>query len=61
MPLNLDSLSFDLLFGISVYLDVEDVVHVSSTSRQLRALLDEETLCRRLVEVRMSLESTRNS
>jgi hypothetical protein len=51
MPLNLHHLPFDPLYEIASYLDVDDVVHLSTTSRELRFLLDEETLCRRLLEV----------
>jgi len=50
MP-RLDSLPFDVLFGVSLNLDVEDIVHLSNSCRQLRFLLTEETLCRKLVEV----------
>jgi hypothetical protein len=51
MTFSLDTVPFDLLFEISRYLDVEDVVHLSRTSRQLSILLDEKTLCRQLLEV----------
>ncbi|KAE9977215.1 hypothetical protein EG327_007799 [Venturia inaequalis] len=48
--MNLDRLPYDLLFGISLFLDIEDVVHLGNTSPHLRILLEEETLCRRLLE-----------
>jgi hypothetical protein len=51
--LNLDKLPYDVLFGISLFLDIEEVVHLSSTSPHLRFLLVEEILCHRLVEVRL--------
>lgn len=51
--MNLDRLPYDLLFGISLFLDIEDVVHLGNTSPHLRILLEEETLCRRLLEVRL--------
>ena len=50
--LNLDRLPYDVLFGVSLFLDIEEVVHLSSTSPHLRFLLVEETLCRQLIEVR---------
>jgi hypothetical protein len=52
--LNLDRLPYDVLFAISLYLDIEEAVDLSNTSRNLRFLLVEETLCRRLVEVSVS-------
>lgn len=54
MTLGLDSLPYDVHFGIAGYLDIEDVVHVSETCQQLRSLLDEETLCRKVIEVGFS-------
>lgn len=49
--MNLDRLPYDVLFGISLLLDIEEVVHLSSTSPHLRVLLLEESLCHRLVQV----------
>lgn len=49
--MNLDKLPYDVLFGISLFLDIEEVVHLGNTSPHLRILLEEETLCHRLVEV----------
>ncbi|KAF1945896.1 hypothetical protein EJ02DRAFT_368201 [Clathrospora elynae] len=46
-----DQLPFDILFCIASNLNLEDIVHLSQTCRQLKALLDERTLCRRTVEV----------
>jgi hypothetical protein len=51
MSTSLDQLPFDLLFCIALNLDLEDIVHIGQTCRQLRALLDERTVCRRTVEV----------
>lgn len=51
--MNLDKLPYDVLFGISLFLDIEEVVHLGNTSPHLRILLEEETLCHRLVEVRL--------
>jgi hypothetical protein len=47
----LDSLPYDLLFEISLYLNVEDVINLHNSCRQLRFLVGEETLCRKLLEV----------
>ncbi|KIW00206.1 uncharacterized protein PV09_08246 [Verruconis gallopava] len=49
---SLDALPFDVLFGVSLYLDIEDIVNLHNSCRQLRFLLGEETLCRRLLENR---------
>jgi hypothetical protein len=51
MNTSLDQLPFDLLFCVAFHLDLEDIVHLGQTCRQLRALLDERTVCRRTVEV----------
>lgn len=51
--MNLDKLPYDVLFGISLFLDIEEVVHLGNTSPHLRNLLEEETLCHCLVEVRL--------
>jgi len=52
MPLNLDALPFDILFTIALDLSVDDIVHLGRTCRQLRSLLKEDTLCRKVIEVR---------
>ena len=51
MPISVDNLPFDILFYITADLDLDDIVHLSQTCRQLRANLSEGTLCRRTVEV----------
>jgi hypothetical protein len=51
MTTSLDQLPFDLLFCIASNLELEDVVHLGQTCRQLKTMLDERTLCRRTVEV----------
>ena len=51
MTVSLDRLPFDLLFCITSNLDIEDLVHLGQTCRQLRASLDERTISRRTVEV----------
>ncbi|KAF1836287.1 hypothetical protein BDW02DRAFT_244595 [Decorospora gaudefroyi] len=51
MTTSLDRLPFDLLFCIASDLNLEDIVHLGQTCRQLRALLEERTLCRRTVEI----------
>ncbi|QDS75879.1 hypothetical protein FKW77_001985 [Venturia effusa] len=48
--MNLDRLPYDVLFGISLFLDIEEVVQLGNTSPHLRFLIQDETLCRRLVE-----------
>ncbi|KAL2353577.1 F-box domain-containing protein [Cryomyces antarcticus] len=52
MPL--DRLPYDVLFNTASYLDLRDVVHLSLLSRQLRLILGENTLCRRIVETRIA-------
>jgi hypothetical protein len=51
MTSSLDRLPFDLLFYIASNLQLEDVVHLSQTCRQLNTLLEERTLQRCVVEV----------
>ena len=46
-----ESLSFDIFFEISTYLDIDDIAHLAQTCLQLRALLLDNTLARRIVEV----------
>lgn len=46
-----ESLSFDIFFEISTYLDIDDVAHLAQTCRQLKTLLLDKTLTRRVVEV----------
>jgi hypothetical protein len=53
--MSLDRLPFDILFSISTYLEIYDVVHIGSTCRQLRLLLLEQTVCRWIVEVGQEL------
>ncbi|KAF2199738.1 hypothetical protein GQ43DRAFT_104932 [Delitschia confertaspora ATCC 74209] len=50
MTFSLAGLPFDLLFYITAYLDLDDIVHISYTCRQLRSNLRESTLCRRTIE-----------
>jgi hypothetical protein len=51
MSISLDRLPFDVFFQIAESLHVDDVVHLGQTCRHLKALLDESTLYRCLVEV----------
>lgn len=51
MTFSIDRLPYDVLYGVCLYLNIEEVVHLSNTCRQLSILLTEETLCRRLIEV----------
>ena len=49
---NLDTLPFDVLFEVSRYLGLEDVLALGCTSRQLRAAVrGEEKLARLVVKV----------
>jgi hypothetical protein len=59
MTLSLDQLPFDVFFSIVPSLLLDDVVHLGQTCRRLRALLDEGTLCRSVVEVRDTQQDTR--
>jgi len=52
MTTSLDRLPFDLIFCITLDLELEDIVHLGQTCRHLRAVLDERTVVRRTVEVR---------
>jgi hypothetical protein len=47
----LTTLNFDVHFEISKYLDLEDVIHLTQTCRNLRTLLNNVQLARRIVEV----------
>jgi hypothetical protein len=53
MNVSLDHLPFDVLFYVALNLHLDDVIHLAQTCRQLKALLDEKTLCRSVVEVRL--------
>ncbi|KAH8710229.1 hypothetical protein GQ44DRAFT_776598 [Phaeosphaeriaceae sp. PMI808] len=50
MTPSLDRLPFDILFYIASSLQLDDVVHLGQTCHQLKALLDERTLYRSIVE-----------
>lgn len=51
MTYSFERLPFDILFYIALSLQLEDVVHLSQTCRQLKAFLEEKTLQRSVVEV----------
>lgn len=51
MTIALDRLPFDVLFHVTSCLELDDIVHLGYTCRQLRLHLNESTLCRRTVEV----------
>lgn len=53
MSSRIERLPYDILFFVCTWLNLEDVVHLSYTSRQLNSLLQESTLCRMTVEVRV--------
>jgi hypothetical protein len=53
MPLTLESLPYDVLFGIVQYLDFDDFFNLSQQSKQMKSLLSEETICRKVLEVCM--------
>ncbi|KAI9784614.1 MAG: hypothetical protein M1839_001836 [Geoglossum umbratile] len=48
MPL--ENLPYDVLFGIVQYLDFDDFFSLRQQSAQMRSLLGEETICRKLLE-----------
>ncbi|KAF2686671.1 hypothetical protein K458DRAFT_441452 [Lentithecium fluviatile CBS 122367] len=50
MPISLDRLPFDVLFYVSSHLQIDDILSLGHTCRQLKALLQENTLCRRAIE-----------
>lgn len=47
----LQKLPFDILYEISKYLQVHDVIHLSQSSPHLEGLTEVEVLCRQIVEV----------
>jgi hypothetical protein len=51
MPITLEKLPFDILFYVACSLDFDDIIHLSRTCRQLKLLLHENTLCRKVIEV----------
>jgi hypothetical protein len=51
MPTTLDRLPFDILFYISSHLRFDDILSLGHTCRLLKAILHENTLCRRVIEV----------
>lgn len=57
MTLTIDRLPFDALFNIASTLQLDDIVHLGYTCRQLKVLLHENTLCRKAIEVRVILTS----
>ncbi|KAH0558543.1 hypothetical protein GP486_004798 [Trichoglossum hirsutum] len=50
MPLTLEGLPYDVLFGIVQYLDFNDFFNLRRQSRQMKSLLSEETICRKVLE-----------
>ncbi|ORY13182.1 F-box domain-containing protein [Clohesyomyces aquaticus] len=50
MTITLDRLPFDVLFYVTSSLQFDDIINLSRTCRQLRILLNENTLCRRTIE-----------
>ena len=48
----LGSLPYDLIYGTALYLDIDDVVNLHNSTRHLRFLLQDESLCRKLLEAR---------
>jgi len=51
MTRSLDRLPYDVLFYIASSLHLDDIVHLGQTCHHLRAVLDEGTLHRSVVEV----------
>ncbi|KAF2643944.1 hypothetical protein P280DRAFT_221736 [Massarina eburnea CBS 473.64] len=50
MPIRLDGLPYDILFYVTSHLEVNDIVSLGHSCRQLKGLLHESTLCRRTIE-----------
>ncbi|KAF2740150.1 hypothetical protein EJ04DRAFT_425495 [Polyplosphaeria fusca] len=50
MTVTLDRLPFDVLFNIASYINLEDTLNLSHSCQQLKLLLGEGTLCRKLIE-----------
>ncbi|KAH0545169.1 hypothetical protein FGG08_000781 [Glutinoglossum americanum] len=53
MHLTLEGLPYDVLFGIVQYLDFDDFFNLRKQSKQMRSLLSEETICRKVLETRV--------
>ncbi|KAF2432705.1 hypothetical protein EJ08DRAFT_647800 [Tothia fuscella] len=49
MTFSIEGLSYDVLFNICLYLNIDEVLHLSNSCKSLRFLLKEETLCRQLI------------
>lgn len=47
----LASLPYDIHYELAAYLDVRDVVNLHNVSRELRHLLEEESICQRVMKV----------
>lgn len=54
MTTSLCELPFDIFFSIISNLQVDDAVHLGQTCQQFRVVLDEPTICRRVLGVRLT-------
>ena len=53
MPISLDRLSFDVIFHIAHFLDVEELSCLGASCRYFRLLTKGEAICRQAIEVRL--------
>jgi len=59
MTISLDRLPFDVLFYISSHLEFDGIVSLAHTCRQLKTLLNENSICRKAVEVLLAKPNMR--
>lgn len=52
MPVSLEELPFDVLFYVTSHLELDDIVSLAHTCRQLQTLLQENGVCKKAIEVR---------
>ncbi|KAF2866024.1 hypothetical protein BDV95DRAFT_632103 [Massariosphaeria phaeospora] len=52
MPDTLDRLPFDILFYIILHLDFDDLVSLAYTCKQLKTLLNENSICKKIIQTR---------
>ena len=51
MPVSLERLPFDVLFYVTSHLELDDIVSLAHTCRQLQTLLQENGICKKAIEV----------
>ena len=49
--MSLDTLPYDVIFGMISFLSFEDVMNMARTCRRLKAIVQDRTLCRKLIQV----------